>query len=110
MAMCRDLGLRPLVVARSLPSHYMNMLYEAGGLGWIVGKQAWPFGQEKLAEEVRRELGYQISCAPSIEDGAVNRFLSAHGALLKRAVKRVLTAGEALIRREIRGRKTAKKV
>lgn len=31
-----------------------------------------------LAEEVRRELGFRISCAAGIEDGAVRRFLKGH--------------------------------
>jgi hypothetical protein len=81
---CRYLGLTPLVIARSLPTHYMNQLFNSGGLGWIIGKQLWPFGHESLAEQVRRELGYRISCAPSIEEGAITRFLKAHEALLHR--------------------------
>ncbi len=88
VAMCRYLGLRPMVIARSLPPHYLNMLYEAGGFGWIVGEQAWPFGQEKRAEQVRQELGFRISCAPTIEDGAENRVLRAHEALAQRVRRR----------------------
>jgi len=85
---CRYLGLRPLVIARSLPPHYVHLLHDAGGLGWIIGKQAWPFGQESLAEQVRRQLGYHISCAPAVEDGAVARFLKAHDALVRRSKRR----------------------
>jgi hypothetical protein len=91
MRICRYLGLRPLVIARSLPPHYVNLLHTAGGLGWIIGKQAWPFAQESLAEQVRRELGYRISCAPAIEDGAVVRFLKAHEALVRRSRRRKRT-------------------
>lgn len=84
LQMCKALGLRPLVIARSLPPHYVNMLYRAGGLGWIIGKQLYPFGYEKLAEEVRRELGFRVSCAPGIEAGAVERFEKAYGKLRDR--------------------------
>jgi hypothetical protein len=88
MEICGHLDLRPLVIARSLPPHYVNLLHKAGGLGWIIGKQAWPFAQESLAEQVRRQLGYRISCAPAIEDGAVERFLKAHHALVERSKRR----------------------
>jgi hypothetical protein len=88
MEMCKQLRLRPLVIARSLPTHYVHLLYRAGGLGWIIGVQSWPFAQEKLAEVVRRELGFRISCAQAIEDGAVERFLKGHRAVLRRVRKR----------------------
>jgi len=63
ISMCRFLGLRPVVIARSLPSHYIYQLDRAGGFGLIIGKQLYPFGHEALAQQVRERLGFKAECS-----------------------------------------------
>ena len=74
--MCRAFGLRPLVIARSLPKHYVNILYEAGGYGLIFGQQLYPYGQERLAARVTSELGYPTATEPATRH--VRRFVDWH--------------------------------
>jgi hypothetical protein len=78
IAMCRFLGLRPIVIARSLPAHYIYQLDRAGGFGVIVGKQLYPFGYEDLAEQVRERLGSKVECSRAIEQGRIKVFLDWH--------------------------------
>jgi hypothetical protein len=77
--MCSFLELRPIIVARSLPSHYIYQLEHAGGLGIIVGKQLYPFGHEDLAQQVRDRLGFKAECSRAIESGRIKVFLDWHG-------------------------------
>jgi hypothetical protein len=76
--MCEFLGLRPLVIARSLPKSYVEFLRRRGGFGFIVGKQLYPFGYEELAERVRSVLGFRVECSRRIEAGRVRVFLDWH--------------------------------
>jgi hypothetical protein len=110
LQMCKALGLRPLVIARSLPPHYVNMLYRAGGLGWIIGKQLYPFGYEKLAAEVRRELGFRVSCAVGIEAGAIERFGKAYAKLKDRIRKEKRRARRVKLRKKRAKRVKLKKI
>ena len=69
--MCSFLELRPIIVARSRPSHYIYQLDRAGGFGIIVGKQLYPFGHEDLAQQVRDRLGFKAECSRAIESGRI---------------------------------------
>jgi hypothetical protein len=89
IAMCKFLDLRPVVIARSLPSHYIYQLDQAGGFGIIVGRQLYPFGYEALAEQVRERLGFKVECSRAIEHGRIKVFLDWHEQNL-RGIPRVI--------------------
>ena len=76
--MSKFFGIRPLFVARSLPKHYVNIIRESGGFGWILGKQYYPFGQDALADDVRQTLGLEVGCYKAVDSGRVKSFVDWH--------------------------------
>ncbi len=81
-AMCEALGIRFLVIARALPSHYIWTLFKAGGFGLVFGKQLYPFGQEAFADRVRQTLELPVHSPKAVPEGEIQRFLSYHAKLL----------------------------
>jgi hypothetical protein len=75
---CNFLGLRPIVVARALPAHYIYQLDAARGFALIVGKQHYPFGHDTLAQQVREQRGYKVECSRAIEEGRLRAFIQWH--------------------------------
>jgi hypothetical protein len=86
--MCEAFGVRPLFATRSLPKHYVNIIREAGGFGWILGKQYYPFGQDAFADEVRRILKLEVGCHKAIDRGRVKSFVNWHEWSLSREFDR----------------------
>lgn len=82
LAICQHLKLRPLLIVRSFPKHYINMVYEAGGHTLIFARQLYPYGSERLAERVREELGLPTGREPA--ERHLRRFADWHEALVER--------------------------
>jgi len=78
IAMCRELGLVPLFIMRFAPKVYNFELVTAGGFSLLFKDQMYPFGNERLAEEVRDELKLPVHCPASVPEGVVQRFATWH--------------------------------
>lgn len=78
LEMCRFLGLRPLFIVRASPKSYNWEVIKAGGFALVFGDQLYPFGFDRIAEEVRRTLGLPVACFSSIPDGTIQRFVGWH--------------------------------
>jgi len=76
--MCRTLGLIPLFVMRHAAKAYNFEIIRAGGFSLLFKDQLYPFGNEALAERVRRELELPVHCPAAVPDGVIQRFLTWH--------------------------------
>lgn len=56
LALCANLGLRPLFVARHRHSGQFNSVREAGGLLYIFKSKVFPPGQEALTKRIWQEM------------------------------------------------------
>ncbi len=77
LEMCRVLKLRPLFVMRWAAKSYVFKIKEAGGYGFLFGKQLYPFGQEGLMKKVAA-LGLPVDSPKRIPEGMIERFLRWH--------------------------------
>jgi hypothetical protein len=76
--LCRDLGIRPVFVARMLPKVWMHELITAGGYGLILKYQLYPWTHRELAKRVATELGLPVDSPRALNDGTMHRFLEWH--------------------------------
>ncbi len=60
LELCAALGLKPLFIARMLPSTYISRIERRGGFGLVFKYQFYPFGHEQFAGEVRERLELPI--------------------------------------------------
>ena len=95
MAMCRFLGLRPLFIMRFAPKTYTYDLYRAGGFALLFKDQLYPFGNERLAGDVRAELRLPVHCPPAVPDGHVVRFVNWHRLQIDRERAALAASGNA---------------
>lgn len=84
MRICRQIQVTPLFIARMLPKSWIYDIQRAGGFSLIFKYQLYPFGQEKLVEELKARLGLPVGCPNAIERGTVQRLLNFHTAGMRR--------------------------
>lgn len=87
LAMCKELGLKPLFIMRFAPKSYNDMIIKAGGYAMIFEWQMYPAGLEGLATRLKDDLGLKVGTPRRVNDGTVGRFLTWHK-------KQVEAAGE----------------
>lgn len=75
---CDHLKIRPLFIMRFAPKTYINQISRRGGFALIFVAQIYPFGERKLVNEIREELGLPVDCPRAIPEGIINRFWQWH--------------------------------
>jgi hypothetical protein len=60
IALCEEIGIRPVFVARMLPKSWVKELIDAGGFALILKYQLYPWAFRGLAQRVRGELGLPV--------------------------------------------------
>jgi hypothetical protein len=83
LEMCGFFGLVPLFIMRMAPASYINEIRSAGGFSLIFEWQLYPFGYEKLAAEVREQLGLKVDSPRAIQDGTIQRLVKWHEAKVR---------------------------
>lgn len=78
VALCRYLGLRPLMVARMLPKAWIKEVIDAGGFALIMKWQLYPYTHKELARRVKADLGLPVDAPKALEDGTMARFAKWH--------------------------------
>lgn len=78
LAMCKELELIPLFVARFMPKTYVNDVYEAGGFCLLMKYQFYPFAHRDLARKVRATLNLPVDCPARLQDTTLDRLLRGH--------------------------------
>ena len=76
--MCKKLGIRPVFVARMMPSHWIEEVNAARGFSLIIKYQLYPFAFERLAKRLSEELELPVDTPRALEDGTMHRFMKWH--------------------------------
>lgn len=76
--LCRELGLRPVFVARMLPKTWVNEINTADGFALILKYQLYPWAHGDLARRVREELGLPVDSPRALAEGTIDRFIRWH--------------------------------
>lgn len=76
--LCRELGIRPVFVARMLPKTWVNEVNTAGGFALILKFQLYPWTHGDLARRVREELGLPVDTPRALAEGTIDRFMKWH--------------------------------
>ena len=79
LEMCEFLGLRPLMIMRSLPKTYVYEIMQYGGFALVFEAQIYPFGSKPLVRDIQEVLGLKADCPRAIPSGIIDRFLKWHG-------------------------------
>ncbi|PYS33902.1 MAG: hypothetical protein DMG14_30750 [Acidobacteria bacterium] len=74
IALCEQLGLRPIFAARMLPKTWIKELIDAGGYAMILKYQLYPWTHLDLARRVAKELGLPVDAPKALADGTMDRF------------------------------------
>ena len=84
IAVCRKLGLFPVLAARMLPRTWIHELEAmASGFALILKWQLYPWGFRDLARRVRQELQLPVDTPAALWDGTMSRFTRWHERFLK---------------------------
>jgi hypothetical protein len=78
IALCEEIGIRPVFVARMLPKSWVKEVIDAGGFALILKYQLYPWSFRGLAERVRGELGLPVDTPRALAEGTMNRFTNWH--------------------------------
>lgn len=78
IAMCAELGVRPVFAVRMLPKSWIKEIVDAGGFALILKYQLYPWSHRELARRVNRELGLPVDAPRALEEGTMRRFLRWH--------------------------------
>lgn len=76
--MAKALAVRPVIVARMLPKHWIEELRLSGGFGLVLKYQLYPLTHRDLARRVREEMGLPVDAPRSLSAGTMARFLGWH--------------------------------
>ena len=86
LAMCRHLGLTPLFIMRAAPKSYINEIWKATGFTKVFQTHIFPFGAERLVEDIRKEFdGLPVDSPRDLPNTILDRLLEAHLARLRRS-------------------------
>lgn len=78
LAMCEELGLIPLFVARMMPRSYMHDITGAGGFALLMKYQFYPYAHREFARTVAAELELPVDCPARLYQGTLDRLLNWH--------------------------------
>jgi hypothetical protein len=78
LRIAQHLGLIPLFIARMLPKSWINDVWQRGGFCLIYKYQLYPYGQEKLVQQLREKLDLPIGCPKAIQAGTIQRLMNFH--------------------------------
>lgn len=78
IAVCQQLGIRPVFAVRMLPKTWIKEINDAGGFALILKYQLYPWAHRELARRVNAELGLPVDAPRALEDGTMERFLRWH--------------------------------
>ncbi len=78
IAMCHELGVRPLFAVRMLPKSWIKEVVDAGGYAMVLKFQLYPWAHRGLAKRVREELELPVDTPRALADGTLERFLRWH--------------------------------
>ena len=78
LRMCEFLGLRPLMIMRSLPKTYIHEVNRYGGFALLFEAQIYPYGSKRLVKDIQEVLGLKADCPRSIPSGIIDRFEKWH--------------------------------
>ena len=76
--MCKEIGVRPVLVARMLPKSWMHEINRAGGFGLLLKYQLYPWTHRALASEVAARFELPVDAPRRIEAGTMARFVRWH--------------------------------
>ncbi len=78
LAMCRHLGIRPMLITRMMPKSYNYVVYKAGGFSLILENQHYPLMANDLAKRVREKLKLPVLSISQLPDMTLSRFEAWH--------------------------------
>lgn len=78
IALCDELGIRPVFAVRFLPKSWVKEVVDAGGFALIFKYQLYPWSYRELAGRVRDELGLPVDTPRALEEGTMDRFTNWH--------------------------------
>jgi len=84
LAMCKELELIPLFVARMMPRSYLYDVITAGGFALLMKYQFYPYAHRELARTVSTRLGLPVDCPARLSQGTLDRLLNLHLQKLQR--------------------------
>jgi hypothetical protein len=76
--MCKELGLKPVFVARMMPKTWIKEIIDEGGFCLILKYQLYPWTHKELAKKIAKELNLPVDAPRIIEDGTMARFIRWH--------------------------------
>lgn len=76
--LCDFLKIRPVFIMRNSPKTYIWEIIKRGGFAMIFEVQIYPFGYEKLVNEIKEVLGMPVDCPSAIPEGIIKRFVNWH--------------------------------
>jgi hypothetical protein len=76
--LCREIGVRPVFVARMLPKSWIHEIWKAGGFALILKYQLYPPAHKDLAKSVASQLGLPVDAPKALADGTIERFVRWH--------------------------------
>ena len=78
IAMCVELGIKPVFAVRMIPKTWVREVVEAGGFALILKYQLYPWSHRELARRVAGTLELPVDAPRALEEGTMQRFLRWH--------------------------------
>ena len=78
VALCEEIGIRPVFVVRMLPKSWVKEVVDARGFALILKYQLYPWSYRELAGRVRDELGLPVDTPRALQEGTMDRFTNWH--------------------------------
>ena len=83
LEMCEYLKLKPVIVARMIPRHWINMIKTKGGFALIIKYQLYAWTHKELAKRVAKELDLPVDAPKHLWESTMKRFEEWHRKNLK---------------------------
>lgn len=74
LGMCLHFRVRPMFIARMMPTNYNHQVIQAGGFVWLFGNQHYPLMADGLARRVRERLDLPVLCISELPEKTLRRF------------------------------------
>ncbi len=81
VALCQELGVRPVFAVRMLPKSWIYDLVSVGGFALILKYQLYPWAHRELARRVTQELGLPVDSPRALAEGTMARLIRWHNKL-----------------------------
>ena len=76
LRMCKQLQMKPIIVARMLPKSWINEIIESDGFALILKYQLYPTSHKDVCKRVSEELGLPVDSPRALYEGTMQRFLN----------------------------------